>query len=130
MDWAISTCWGLIGVLPYICGPPFHFQSLWGVDPGLGVEALVDLAVGALERADEGALLLPAHPDHLLAFVVARLPRLDVDIGFLGLHGVLGHVVFSATSVGRDRIHNILCNPACDPVPVDVPGRIGAGPRS
>src|SRR3546814_16111454 len=61
-------------------------------DLGLGVEALVDLAVGALQRADEGALLLPACPDHLLAGVVARLARLDEDFGFVaGGDLLLGH---------------------------------------
>ena len=39
-----------------------------GHHPGLGIEALVELAVGAFQGAHEGALLLPEFPHHLALF--------------------------------------------------------------
>ena len=69
---------------------PLHLRR--PVDPGLFIEALVDLAVGALERPHEGALLLPAHPHHLLGLVVAGLagPYVGVGLVFPEIGGVDG----------------------------------------
>ena len=47
-------------------GPVFGF-----VNPRLVHQALLQLAIGALERAHEGALFLPALPDDFLRLVVA-----------------------------------------------------------
>jgi hypothetical protein len=62
------------------------------IDARLGEQALIDLAVGAFEGADEGALLLPALLHHFLALVVAGFARLNKGVGFSVLKDVVCHI--------------------------------------
>ena len=62
-----------------IGGPALPFGGGSGNHPGLGIEALVYLAIGAFQGAHEGALLLPAFPDRLVV-AGGALISLGVDV--------------------------------------------------
>ena len=73
IDWMIEVACGLMMLLPNICGPPFQGTSLGGVNALLFLQRLVEMAVGAFERANESPLFRPAVPFLVLLLHFERI---------------------------------------------------------